>query len=94
MKAGYGGRIVKLFPAPGLNKLSDARLQSGDLAVTASGVHVLAFIGEKTWIQADPNLVNGGDKVIETTAPTKNGWFGQKMVICRWRLLDENRDGK
>lgn len=87
MKNGYGGRIVPLFAAPNLNQLDESQLQIGDLAVLQSGVHVLAFVGPKTWIQADPNLVNGGDQVILTKAPSKSGWFGQKVVICRWRAL-------
>ena len=28
----------------------------GDIAVTASGVHVLACLGASEWIEADPNL--------------------------------------
>ena len=88
MKNGYGGRTATIFAAKNLNVLDYSQLQSGDLAVMQSGVHVLAFVGGKTWIQADPNLVNGGDKVITTTAPSKNGWFGQEIEICRWRILD------
>ncbi len=88
MKSGYSGQIEPLFAAKNLNALDTTRLQGGDLAVTQSGVHVLAFVGGKTWVQADPNLVNGGDKVIETAAPSKSGWFGQPMQICRWRNLD------
>lgn len=87
MKAGYDGRIAELFPAKSLNALDTSSLQPGDLAVLKSGVHVLAFVGGQTWIQADPNLANGGDKVIHTTAPSKNGWFGQSVVICRWKIL-------
>ena len=87
MKIGYGGRIVPQFRAPSLNALDSKRLRPGDLAVLESGVHVLAFAGGRTWIQADPNLVNGGDKVIETTAPSRNGWFGQPVVICRWKSM-------
>lgn len=87
MKDGYDGRIQTLFTSKSLNALDTARLQTGDLAVLQSGVHVLAFVGGKTWIQADPNLVNGGDKVIETTAPSRNGWFGQPVVVCRWKML-------
>ena len=88
MGRGYGGRIEILFAAKSLNALDTSSLRVGDLAVLKSGVHVLAFVGGRTWIQADPNLVNGGDKVIHTTAPSKNGWFGQRVVICRWTILD------
>ncbi|RYG73067.1 hypothetical protein EON80_03575 [bacterium] len=87
MKNGFSGRIEPVFEVRSLNTLSDQRLQMGDLAVTKSGVHVLAYVGDGTWIQADPNLANGGNKVIETKAPSKNGWFGQRVVICRWKDL-------
>lgn len=88
MENGYGGRIVRRFESASLNALDTKRLQLGDLAVMRSGVHVLAFVGDGTWIQADPSLANGGDKVIETRAPSRSGWFNQKVVICRWQLLD------
>jgi len=88
MKDGSDWRFQAEFATSNLNELEDSRLKLGDLAVTKSGVHVLAFVGERTWIQADPNLANGGDKVILTTSPSKSGWFGQKMVICRWKLLE------
>lgn len=87
MKSGYNGHILPLYAAKSLNVLGAARLQSGDLAITRSGVHVIAFVGGRTWIQADPNLVNGGDKVIQTTAPSKSGWFNQPVQICRWKNL-------
>ena len=87
MKRGYDGRIVPLFGARSLNALDTSRIQPGDLAVLQSGVHVLAFVGGHTWIQADPNLVNGGDKVIETAAPSKSGWFGHPVEICRWKIV-------
>ena len=87
MKSGYNGHIVPLATTKSLNALATTQLRSGDLAITQSGVHVLAFVGGKTWIQADPNLVNGGDKVIRTTAPSKSGWFNQPMQICRWTNL-------
>lgn len=90
MKSGYNGQIQPIFAVKSLNALDTTRLQNGDLAITQSGVHVLAFIGGKTWIQADPNLVNGGDKVIQTAAPSKSGWFNQPMQICRWNNLSRD----
>jgi hypothetical protein len=91
MKNGYSGRIEPRFAARSLNELDTTQLQIGDLAVMRSGVHVLAFVGGRSWIQADPNLVNGGDKVIVTEAPSRSGWFGQLVVICRWKMLDAKR---
>lgn len=91
MKRGYRGRIHPLFHAQDLNSLSTGeqqKLQMGDLAVTASGLHVLALVQPGVWIQADPNLTNGGDKVVLTPAPSNNSWFSQRVVICRWKGLE------
>ena len=88
MKNSYGGKIRVRFAAKNLNSLDYSFLQPGDLAVTRNGVHVLAYLGNGSWIQADPNLANGGDKVIATGAPSKNGWFGLPVVIARWNQLD------
>lgn len=88
MQNGYGGKIRRRFAARSLNALDYKLLQPGDMAVMQSGVHVLAHLGNRNWIQADPNLSNGGDKVIETSAPSKNGWFGLPVVIVRWKQLD------
>jgi hypothetical protein len=88
MKNGYSGRIQIVFTAKSLNTVNLGELYPGDMAVLQSGVHVLAFLGNQAWIQADPNLVNGGDKVIETQAPSRNGWFEQRIAICRWEIFD------
>lgn len=90
MKKGYSGRINQRFKTRRLNGLDTSQLQIGDLAVMGSGAHVLAFIGHNSWIQADPNLANGGNKVIVTEAPSESGWFGQGVVICRWKILDSH----
>lgn len=88
MPKGYAGRIAPLFKAPSLNTLDVKRVEAGDLAVTQSGVHVLAYVGDDTWIQADPNLANGGNKVIETPVGSRNGWMNMPVVICRWKNLE------
>jgi hypothetical protein len=57
----------------------------GDLAVTTSGDHVLAYLGEKEWIAADP----GERKVTKFTIPEKkNAYFYTPMRIVRWRILE------
>jgi hypothetical protein len=87
MKNGYSGRIQPIFETRSLNSLNESQLKTGDIAVLKSGVHVLAYVGKGTWIQADPNLANGGGKVIETSVPSRNGWFGQRVIMCRWEIL-------
>lgn len=87
MKQEYRNQTQLLFNARSLNKTDYGRLQTGDIAVTQSGAHVLAYIGDKTWIEADPNALFG-DKVIEVKVPTRNAWFHAPMSLMRWRQLE------
>ncbi len=87
MKQEYRGQTRLLFETSSLNETDYSRLQTGDIAVTQSGAHVLAFVGDKTWIEADPNALFG-DKVIQVKIPTRNAWFHSPMSIMRWRQLE------
>lgn len=79
-----GGPTVPLFDAPSLNGLDHSRLLPGDLAVTRSGVHVLAYVGGDTWIEAD--MEKG--RVISVTAPAReNSWFDTPMRLVRWEVF-------
>lgn len=82
----YRHQTVKLFEAPSLNAIELARLQPGDLAVTADGVHVMAFLGSNEWIEADPDL----KRVLIVTVPSTNIWLDSRVQIMRWRILDES----
>jgi hypothetical protein len=85
---GYRGYSRRLMEARSLNEADYSRIQPGDVAVTANGTHILAYLGKKTWIQADPKAW----KVVTTTAPTDDGWFIQDATLLRWRLLSEPRN--
>lgn len=80
----YRGNTRVLFAAKSLNELDYAKLLPGDFAVTSSGVHTLAYIGNQTWIEADP----GPMRVIQVRVPTKNAWFSMPMKIVRWREFE------
>lgn len=57
----------------------------GDLAVTLSGIHVMAYLGDNTWIGADP----GEGRVTQFTVPDKkNSYFATPMRIVRWTALE------
>lgn len=78
------GLTVHLLDTPSINELDHARILPGDLAVTSSGVHVMAYLGNDTWIEADP----GVGRVISVPVPAKdNSWFGSSMKIVRWSVL-------
>jgi hypothetical protein len=76
-------RTVELYDAPSISVADYSRLKPGDLAVTRDGVHVLAHLGDRTWIEADPDH----RQVVMVTLPTENPWFSQPVKLVRWREL-------
>ncbi|MEO6052989.1 MAG: NlpC/P60 family protein [Chthoniobacterales bacterium] len=83
---GYEGQTTVLMTCPSLNQLNPSQLLPGDLAVTTpSGVHILAYTGNNTWIAADPETMT---VMTYLTPGTKNGYFSTNMKIVRWKLLD------
>ena len=78
------GMTTPLFPTPSINALDDAKILPGDLAVTWDGVHIMAYLGDHTWIEADPTE----RRVITATPPVQgNVWFQIPMKIVRWTVL-------
>jgi len=81
---GYSGRTVLVTTCPSLNTLDYSLVQPGDLAVTENGVHVMAYLGDKAWIAADPEE----GKVTRFVVPEKgNAYFSMPMRIVRWKIL-------
>jgi hypothetical protein len=73
-----------LFASPRINELDSSKLRPGDFAVTADGVHTLAFLGGDTWIEADPNRM----KVITAQSPNREiVWFDVPVAIVTWKSL-------
>ena len=84
LRDGYGGYTRKLAQVAAINTCDPSLLEPGNIAVTANGVHVLAYLGNSKWIQADP----GAGKVV-TSAPNDQGWFESPVVVMEWRQLGE-----
>jgi hypothetical protein len=81
----YRGQTRRVLSARSINELDTAIIQPGDIAVMANGVHVLAFLGGREWIEADPAL----GKVVIISAPAKNNpWFEEPVHILRWIELE------
>ena len=80
---GYQGRIRNITTTASLNTLDETPILPGDLAVTEDGQHILAFLGEHTWIEADPK----SGKVIVVSSPSKDPWFEMPLRIVRWYRL-------
>lgn len=81
---GYKNQTSYLFEAASLNDANYAQLQPGDLAITGDGIHVLAYLGGTTWIEADPQQ----HRVVIIDVPTKDPWFSCRAQLVRWRQLD------
>jgi hypothetical protein len=81
----YRGFTFRVCKASSANAAAEPDLQPGDLGVTASGVHVLAYLGEREWIQAEPTLL----QVVPLQAPNENGWMNQPLHIMRWTMMTE-----
>ncbi len=84
LKNQYRNSTIPLFDASNLNALDYSRLLPGDFVVTNTGLHTLAYIGDRSWIEADPNAL----RVITLSAPNKSIWFGVPMTVLRWRQLE------
>lgn len=83
---GHHGLTVRVLDTLGINRLDHADILPGDLAVTDSGVHIMAYLGEHRWIEADPNF---GRVVILTAPTTESSWFRTPMRIVRWSILEK-----
>jgi hypothetical protein len=78
------GLTVHLLDAPNIRDLDHSKIRPGDLAVTKTGVHVLAYIGDETCIEADPEA----GRVISIRArKDDNPWFDASVDIVRWSAL-------
>lgn len=78
------GFAKRLFSATNLNTLDHSRIMPGDLTVTNTGIHILAYLGENVWIEADP----AAGHVITGRSPSDtNIWFLCPMNIVRWNVF-------
>ncbi len=80
------GDTTGRFTVRSINALDHSNVLPGDMAVTTSGVHVMAYLGNDAWIEADPTI----GRVIVVNVPTNNNvWFTTPMNIVRWNILSD-----
>ena len=84
---GYGGRTRVVTECRSLNELNYDLLRTGDMAT--NGTHIMAYLGNKEWIGADPSF----GKVVKFKIPENNFYFTTSMKIVRWQIL-ENLNGR
>ncbi|MDP4623611.1 MAG: NlpC/P60 family protein [Akkermansiaceae bacterium] len=61
-------------------------LTPGDLIVTENRRHILAYVGNDQWIQADPSA---GKVTIENGRTSPNGWFAVPVTSHCWSVLTD-----
>jgi len=82
----HDGLTVHLLDTPSINQLDHSKVLPGDLAVTRSGVHIMAYLGDRQWIEADP----GAGRVITVAVPASdNSWFSTPMNVVRWSVFSQ-----
>jgi len=88
LRDGYRSYTVRIAQVQTINEISADSTLPGDLAITTDGSHVLAYLGNKTWIEADPNEM----KVLIIETPSDRAWFRTPVHLVRWHhLLDDSR---
>jgi hypothetical protein len=81
---GHRGLTVPVGSFTSVNATNPSVLQPADLAVTATGVHVLAYVGADTWVEADPTA----HRVLVAKVPEPGNWWFQVPVrVERWQVL-------
>lgn len=84
LATGYRGFTSPVGVEGTLENIDPTTIKPGDLAITETGVHLLVYLGDGKWIQADP----GPSKVcIQDPKTDSNGWFRMNSTIHRWREL-------
>jgi hypothetical protein len=79
----HDGLTVAVTEVARLSTFDHGPLLPGDLAVTRNGIHIMAYLGDKVWIEADPQE----DRVISEAMPSPRNWFQIPMRILRWSVL-------
>src|SRR5688572_3353236 len=86
LRGNYRNWTPELFRSENIRSANHSLLQIGDMAVTADGVHVLIYLGEQQWIEADPNV----NEVIELTSTNDNPWLNVPIVVVPWVWLSSD----
>lgn len=78
------GHAKKLSIENGIEMRPGFKLEVGDLGVTDSRAHVMIYIGNGKWIEANP----ADEKVVANkTVNSDRGYFNTPVTIMRWWLL-------
>lgn len=86
----YRGQTRQLFRANSIRSIAIDKIQPGDFAVTSDGIHTLAYLGDGTWVEADPAL----HKVVQLKPDSDSQWLNVPVQLLRWRQLDKTENSE
>jgi len=85
---GAHGDTRPVGASPSVELAQHPGVAPGDLAVTATGSHVLAYLGNEVWIEAEPNV--GHTHIFTLTGPFQ-ALANERVKFVRWRWLSANQ---
>lgn len=85
MGESYRGFTRPLGISGKLRDLDFEKLSPGDLAVTGDGRHVMIYLRDGKWIQADPMASR---VTITQPAVDRNPWFDSYVTMHRWMAFE------
>ncbi|TLD68739.1 NlpC/P60 family protein [Phragmitibacter flavus] len=88
LSKGYRNCTTPVGTSGTIKTMDYTNLLPGDLAITRGGAHLIVYLGNDQWIQAD----NEKGKVLTQSGRTdENGWFHAKVTTHRWNLISSPR---
>ena len=84
LQNGFRGYTLPVNGVLSVNDADSSLFREGDMAVTLDGLHIMAYIGNNEWVEADPMIM----EVIKKATPAENVWFKVPMEIVRWKVLE------
>ena len=85
LRQNYRGFTRPLGLSGKLRELDFEKLSPGDLAVTADGRHVMVYLHDGKWIQADPMA---SKVIVGHAVRDRISWFDSQVTLQRWMLLE------
>ena len=87
MDEGYKGRTI-LFGQLGIDQITPERLAPGELAIVSYGEHVLVYLGDYQWIEADPTDLRV--EILDANSPSH--WLKMNARFFRWQCLEKSTE--
>ncbi|MHB9037802.1 MAG: C40 family peptidase [Armatimonadota bacterium] len=75
--------------SPKLAGYDTSKIKPGDMAVASMESHVMIYLGNGKWIEANPK--DGNVVINKARSDTKRHYFNTPVTFVRWKLLQERQ---